>query len=117
MSRSSIGTPLQPFNGTGTRTSKVDEELKKILHTLVEEDRRPVITGKGRTNSCTRSAQIRSSNMVFESDEPQPHRPITGTGTVDDEVERGPENLIPQTRRRLHLATIGGKLNPKPKET
>jgi hypothetical protein len=55
--------------------------------------------------------------MVFESDEPQPHSPIAGTGTVDDEVERGPENLIPQTRRRLHLATIGGKLNPKPKET
>ena len=33
--------------------------------------------------------------MVFESDEPQPHKPIAGTGVIDDEAERGPEDLIP----------------------
>jgi hypothetical protein len=52
--------------------------------------------------------------LVSESDEPQPHKPIADTGTVDDEAEKGPEKLIPPNRRRLHLAAVGGTHNPKP---
>jgi len=47
--------------------------------------------------------------MDPKSDAPQPHKPVAGPGAKDDEVERGPEELIPQKQRHLHLAATAGK--------
>ena len=47
--------------------------------------------------------------MDPKSDAPQPHKPVAGPGAKDDEVERGPEELIPQKQHLLHLAATAGK--------